>query len=610
VKAALRFRFGALLLAAALLCACAGCGAGAAGAAGADGRETVRISMYNDVCYPAWRACVEAQCPDVDIRWENNRNTIANVLYQAKHGDMPDLVGIRRFESDAARRLAPYLADLSGLEATAHYSAASLALYREGKAQRWLPEPGVISGMVANRTLFAQYGVGLPSDLDGLIAACRALEAHGVTVFASDCAAGWTCALMVEGFGAASFFAGAAGNAWRDRFASGETKRVDTEGFAAIADALRQLRENGLLTAEDCGSDAADVTDMLISGRAAVFRRDSDERYDVTNSYDYAALPFFGAAPEDSALFVYPVFSLAMARTAGRDDAHSRAVRQVLDAMLSAEAQRALNENGEGLVSFRDDVVLTHSASLQNIEPLIAQGRYFLRVLNGNTFAACKAALTALVCDGADNARFVSILNARMFAPRSDGEAARSDLAADNRPDAAMNAPAASVIAQVLRAQTGAACAVIDLREAAAPIYKGTYTEEDVAAVVAGSAVYAGELSDDGIARLLRTALLGATTFASGSTEPLLDYPALAGMKAVMARDGTVEALTDEGGAAFGSAPVRVAVSGGVYQALLALDPGLAAQFSPYGRSLEQCFADGFSAAAPLPEPQKYFVVQ
>ena len=39
-----------------------------------------------------------------------------------------------------------------------------------------------------------------------------------------------------------------------------------------------------------------------------------------------------------------------------------------------------------------------------------------------------------------------------------------------------------------------------------------------------------------------------------------------------MARDGTVEALTDEGGAAFGSAPVRVAVSGGVYQALLALE--------------------------------------
>ena len=104
MKAALRFRFGALLLAAALLCACAGCGAGAAGAAGADGRETVRISMYNDVCYPAWRACVEAQCPDVDIRWENNRNTIANVLYQAKHGDMI-LVNIPTVEEQSEREL-------------------------------------------------------------------------------------------------------------------------------------------------------------------------------------------------------------------------------------------------------------------------------------------------------------------------------------------------------------------------------------------------------------------------------------------------------------------------------------------------------------------------
>lgn len=68
--------------------------------------------MYNDIAYSAWRTYVEKQCPDITIIWENNRNSTQNLVYQAEHGDMVDIVTIRRFETDSAAELAPYLADL------------------------------------------------------------------------------------------------------------------------------------------------------------------------------------------------------------------------------------------------------------------------------------------------------------------------------------------------------------------------------------------------------------------------------------------------------------------------------------------------------------------
>lgn len=68
---------------------------------------TVRISMYNDIAYSAWRTYVEKQCPDLTIIWENNRNSTQSLIYEAKHGDMADIVTIRRFETDSAAELSP-----------------------------------------------------------------------------------------------------------------------------------------------------------------------------------------------------------------------------------------------------------------------------------------------------------------------------------------------------------------------------------------------------------------------------------------------------------------------------------------------------------------------
>lgn len=574
-----------------------------------DGRVIVRVSMYNDNSYPAWRTYVEEQCPGVFIQWENNRNTPSNLLYQAQHGDLPDLMSIRRFETDTAAQLQPYLADLSGLPLTATFDARYLRPFASGGRQYWLPAPGVFDGIVANTDLFDAAGIALPTDMDSFLAACGQLQARGYVAFAMDCASPWTPIQLLEGFGLGPLRQSAAGRRWLADFEAGTADSIDAESFGRVADTLRLLCSRGLLTQEDLNTDAGDIGALLTSGRAAMFRCSSDETFDPTGANHCVALPFFGATAADSVLYTYPVFSVAMNKQLTEENGErAAAAGEVLAAMFSAGAQQVLNRSGEGLISYNTNVHLALSPAMRSVHELIDSGRCFIRTLNSNSFATGSAALQALI-DGADNDAFLRLVSGSLFAQASPQYVADSNLAASDALDHQLCCPAASVIAQVLQKQTGADCAVIDVKEAPAPIYKGACTDADINAIVAASSVYTASLSGAQLTQLIDTCLLSSTTFYGNAIEPLLEYPAVAGLTVHMQKDGTVTALRYASGVYNADAVSRVAVSGNVYAALRAQDSPLAALFAGSDRTLKQYFTDGFRADGRLPQPQEYFVV-
>src|SRR5574344_930698 len=155
-------------------------------------KPIVRVSMYNSSMFPAWRSYVEKACPNVHIQWEDNRNSCLNVLYMAKHGNIPDIIAIRRFESDSALLLEPYLTDLSSLELTQSFIPEYLEPYNHNGRQNWLPEPFLIEALYANVDLFKQCGVPLPKNFNSFISACRQFEKYNYTVCGLDCLQGWT----------------------------------------------------------------------------------------------------------------------------------------------------------------------------------------------------------------------------------------------------------------------------------------------------------------------------------------------------------------------------------------------------------------------------------
>ena len=575
-----------------------------------DGRMIVRISMYNSSAYPLWRAFVEKSCPDLAIRWEDNRNAASNVLYMAKHNDIPDLIAIRRFESDTTAALCPYLADLRDLPLTGTFYLRALAPYQRNGKQYWLPEPGLIEGTIANADLFKRFSIPLPTDMPSFIAACDRFSSLGINPFICAMKFGWTCCALLEGHAIASYFETPAGLAWRRSFEEGTAASVDREAFGAIADTLRTMVDHRILTKLDLSSDVNAVSDMMIRGQAAMGRKSSDELFDASNSYSYTALPMFGKAPSDSRLFTYPVFCLAMAKDAQSSSARRKACEKVLSVMLSPEAQKILNSNGEGLISYCRGVKLPLSASLAEAEPLIGEGKYFLRLLNSNSFVAMKNAVAALVA-GADNKTFCDLLDRELFAKKAETKAGSSNIEARNELDEHCCSPAGSVLSEIVRQQTGADATVIDSREAAAPIYRGDFTESDVDALVLNGGVYAAELSGFELRRLLQICVDYTTVFPVGYIEPYIDYPALAGVAITIKKDGLLTGASGPDGSLLGDGGLfKTAVSERIYNALTVSGTGLAAKFSKQGQDLPQCVHGWFAKGQPLPQPRCYINIQ
>lgn len=560
--------------------------------------------MYNSSSYPQWRDYVEKQCPDIHIVWENNRNTTANVLYQARHGDMPDIVAIRRFESDTAMQLQPWLQDLGDLAVTRTYEPKYLSLFAVNGRQYWLPEPGAFDGMVANKNLFDQWNLALPTDYKSFIAVCRQLEEHGVTPLAVDFAESWTPTTMMQGITAPWFYDDAKYLTWMEKFRAGKVTELNAQWLLSIANTARDLNREGILTADMLQDEAPDTQAMLLSGKAAIVRKNSDEVFDSTNSHNYAALPFFGTTASDSQLFTYPVFSLAVSKELQQDAALQQAAERVLSVMLSEQAQKILNENGEGLISYNKDINLPLSDAMKNVQSLIRSDACTIRVLNANTFSSSGAGLTALLRDHADNHEFSDIMNRTMFVQTRETTVGKSDLYADNALDSNLCSRAASVVAQVVNAREKTDCFLMDVRECPTSIYRGTYTDKDIGAVVNASAIYTGRLTMAQLQQLLGDSILYATTFRSGSIEPVMEYPAIAGTVVTVKTDGSIVSIGQLPGKL-----LTVGISEGVYHALAVMDSPLLKAFTAKDTTLVQSFSDGFRETGSLPAPQEYFRV-
>ena len=574
-----------------------------------DGRVIVRVSLYNSSSFPEWRAYVEKQCPDVYIQWEDNRNYCSNVIYQAEHDDIPDLIGIRRFESDSADKLEPYLADLSDLPLTQTFNEDDLVPFQSNGKQYWLPEPGTVEGLWANATLFRQYGIALPTDLDSFVSACQQMEAQNKVALASSCTQGYSCAALLEGFGAAGFLGTDEGRAWRAEFESGKASSVDAEGFAQMMEVLCRLRDAGIITDDDISSSPIDVSTQMNLGQSAITLKASDGVLNPNSSYSFVALPYFGETEEDSCLFTYPVFSIAMSKDAAGDSSREQACSEVLSAMFGEEAQNILDAGTEGLVSYSKGIELPLSSSMESVLPLVEAKRYYIRTMNSNTFSAASKTMQALVT-GADSSSLVDTLNESLFTVTEPTEIGTSKVAASSKRDASMCSPAGSVIAQALRSQTGSDIAVIDSREALSPIYQGTYTDIDLQAVAWNGPVYTGRLTGTQVRELLDEGIICSTTFSQGSTEPLVDYPALAGILLTMQKDGTIVRIDDSSGSELADdATYSVTISDRIRSALKVRGSDLLGSFSKQDKDLVTYLGDQLASADGLASAEEYYAV-
>lgn len=573
---------------------------------------TLRVSMYNDIAYSDWRTYVASQCPDITLVWENNRDSTQNLIYQARHGDMADLVMIRSFENDSAADLAPYLADLGGDALTATFVRGSLEPFTFNGKLCWYPAPGMMEVLYANVSLFARAGMTLPETVAQMQDVCRRFSEAGLDALSIDAAVGYRCAYLLEGFNYAAHYTQGDGAAWMQAILAGKKAVMSEDTGTRLASMLRDFTQDHVLERVDLTAGMADTRNAFDSENAAMFAFDSDITYQGKTGSDYQVIPCLGETPEDRILYTYPVFSTAVSEEAAADSAKKDAIDQVLQVMYSSEAQQILAQDTDALLSYNEGIDLPVSHQFASVADLIGEKKCFIRFLNRNSFSAYASAVKDIVEDGVSDGQFSADLNEAMNRPLDTSVIGSSDIHAGNLlgEDFPLERSAASVIAQTVRSAVGSDVALVDGKAAAAPLYEGDYTQSDLNAAVADENLYTGELTGAQVQDIFDDVIWATTTYQYHMIEPLVDYPALAGMKAHLSSDGSHSLLLLPDGTGLDpSASYTVVISQNVQFALSYLQNENVNRFIPIGATLQTTLRDQLATGS-LPSAEAYFEVE
>lgn len=572
---------------------------------------TVRISMYNDISYSSWRTYVESKFPDVNIIWENNRNSTQNLIYQAEHGDMADIVMIRRFENDSASALAPYLEDLSDNDLTSTFVDDSLLPYTYSGKVCWLPAPGMMESIYVNQTLFEQYGIKIPETLSEFEDACEKFNALGIKGFAINLSAGYRSTFVLEGLGSA-YFSSAEGEQWLDSFHNGSTSVLSENGAAYLAEMFRTFKSKGVLDESDLTLKEVSMFSEFDTNEAAMITAPSDVAYTGKRNTKYTILPCLGDTKEDQTLYTYPVFCTAVSKKAADDSEKQKIINQIMDVMYSEDAQDILADGTDALFSYNKDINLPIGSLYQSVAGLIHDKNCIVRSLNSNMFAAAVSAVNSIIEDDVDDAAFMKNLNQKLSAPQDTTVIGTSNIHAGNQlgEDYPLERSSASVIAQTVQLQTEADAVIIEAKDAAAPIYKGDYTSSDLNAAVVEENLYHAELTADQLQDVFDAAMTATTTYGYNSLEPYVDYPAIAGVKAHLSIDGTSNTLMDLNGASLDqNKTYSVVVSQIIINALKNLRNANVNSFQQIDDTLLSCFTAKLKTGS-LPSVLQYYEVE
>ena len=151
----------ALLLALTLVIGSTGC------AAQKQEQDRVSITMYlwDKTMTKALSSWLEETFPEIDFTFVVGYNTVDFYADLNDRGALPDIITCRRFSLNDAAPLADQLMDLSKTEVAGTFYSSYLEVNREtGGAIRWLPMCAEVDSIVANKDLFDQYGIALPTN--------------------------------------------------------------------------------------------------------------------------------------------------------------------------------------------------------------------------------------------------------------------------------------------------------------------------------------------------------------------------------------------------------------------------------------------------------------
>ena len=351
-------------------------------------KPEIEVALWNLDVYDHYTEQVQSLVPDVKIKWVEGQRNLDYYKQLAETESLPDIITVRKFSMKDSLSLNPYLMDLTRTEVASSYYDIYLENYKtsEGKVF-WVPMSGTVDGIVANKELFEQYNIPVPSDFDSFISACQAFETYGIRGYSIDLSIDYNALHLLQGMGI-EILSSVDGIIWRKDYDDGKTNQLDSRVWLPAFEKLERLNTLKILDQDTMYSDDLLSYERFIEGTQAMVNISSESISKLLPGKEVEILPYFGE--NQNFLLTYPTFNAAITKAGGENSVKKAAAWKVLMAMTSSQAQEELNRYTDGLIPYKRDISFEYDGSMSMVQQYLERNRTYIRLGSEEFFEISK----------------------------------------------------------------------------------------------------------------------------------------------------------------------------------------------------------------------------
>ena len=491
---------------------------------------------------------IHEQFPDQDIEFIIGNNDTDLYSYFKEHGELPDIMTVRRFSGTDAQDLQPYLMDFASYDVVSKYYSYAVEYYKDTDDEiQWLPICALPQTIIANKTLFDQYGIKVPENYEEYVQVCQQFYDKGIKPYSMDLAEDWSNQEIIQA-AAIGEFTSLDGIDWRNKAetSAGEIK-FDDVLWKRIFSETSQFLKDSHFSEEDINVNSNTGTQMFVEGKSAMFHGQPTDMQKLQDQMDaeLIRIPYFSQTSDSSFVYMFPSLNIAFNKELEKNQEKLDTALDVLDCMNSEQGQKLIAD-GSGVISFNTDV----PSMMQNVPGLeeeIKDTSIYIRYSAQKSFDASLEAVHGLLSGKMDE---MQAYNAFRSAMNSKDSKEKSTVNFENEYSISLNdksgRDAASSILTTIREENDAQLALTPYYYYTSSIYKGECTSSRVGLMTAKNSdtpLYLVKINGEQVYELVKKYLTEADENFYVTTK--YELPIASGMKIIVKNEENGFSLKD-----------------------------------------------------------------
>ena len=342
---------------------------------------------------------IHEQFPDKDIEFIAGNNDTDLYSYYNEHGELPDIITVRRYSGTDAIDLKDELLDLSSYDIVSeYYNYALQYYYNSDNSINWLPVCGIPQTIIANKTLFDRYDIKIPTNYEEYAEACDKFYELGIKPYSMDLGEDWSNHEIVQA-GAIDFFTSIKGIKWRNEAesASGLISFND-ESWTKVFEQVNQFIKDSHFTVDDLNVNEDDGWTAFVNKESAMYHGTPEIlKYSETDmgGDELIRLPYFSQDDGEGYIYTVPSLHVALNKNLKDNKEKLETALDIVDCMISEKGQQLI-ANGDEVISFNINVPSTMNKD-KVLEEQLDKNNFYIRYSGQKSFAAAKTAANGLL---------------------------------------------------------------------------------------------------------------------------------------------------------------------------------------------------------------------